>query len=208
MSRSGTPFEDLDLGDSWSPFDVPPPSDAGSSVPRSAGSMSASVYVAPGGRYAYGLVTPTRTPSGVPPTPSSVASSSVGPSPSLPRLPALFPGLPGTGGGLFDEMSEPTMDRDAPRGPHGWPMRYVIDMAIGFQSMRRYEDQGMPRGIAFKEAFYQDYKTSTFSDNFRGWQAAGLIDGEVESWMVHGRQAAGEWALFMKKWRQPRNSRR
>ncbi len=101
-----------------------------------------------------------------------------------------------------------SLDAQAPRGPHGWPLKYVVDMAIGFQSMRSLEDQGMPTRVAFKEAFYQDYKTSTFSDNSRAWKAASLVEGEIESWVVHGRQPAGEWALFMKKWRQRRNSRR
>ncbi|EMD32354.1 hypothetical protein CERSUDRAFT_77384 [Gelatoporia subvermispora B] len=87
----------------------------------------------------------------------------------------------------------------------GWPLKYVIDMAEGFQNIQRLESQGIARQRAFEMVYDTSdfkYKKSTYSDNHRAWAAAANVEGERELWYSYGRTANGEWLRFMKKWRQ------
>ncbi|RDX54693.1 hypothetical protein OH76DRAFT_1415429 [Lentinus brumalis] len=95
---------------------------------------------------------------------------------------------------------------NAPRGPNGWPFRYVRDMAAGFFLMRHLEDNAqMQRQPAFAEAFGVPYKKSTFHQNYNAWNDAGQVPGEHERWIAFGRDPRGEWARFYQAWRRPRS---
>ena len=108
---------------------------------------------------------------------------------------------------VLDENTE--FDPNAPQAHSkaSWPLKYVIDMAIGFHVLRCQTNAGMPHPIAFKDLFGCKYNSSTWSDNFRAFEAASAISGEVDSWATHGRQSAGEWSKFMSKWRRGRKHR-
>ncbi len=75
-------------------------------------------------------------------------------------------------------------------------------MAVGFAAMRQLEDLGLSKQKAFEEAFKEKWKHSTFNDQERAWNAAGLQAGEQARWYAFGRTREGEWKSFMKEWRQ------
>ncbi len=184
-----------------------------------------SSYMAPSGAYAYVLPTPSRsgmlglpTPAGTPSTRQLVTPASLqrtgsfgdGPGSFMLPLPSAFPGLPVSHAPLSDaETNLPLeLDPNAPVGRKGWPLKYVYDMAVGFYAMRRHEDAGMKRPVAFEAAFGRKFNSSTFSDNWRAFDAADKVDGEIQRWVSHYHNAPGEWSLFMREWKQDRKTRR
>ncbi|KAI0682915.1 hypothetical protein C8T65DRAFT_702950 [Cerioporus squamosus] len=83
----------------------------------------------------------------------------------------------------------------APRGKHGWPLKYVSDMAIGFAAMQKFQDEyHMPKEVAFEQAFKVSFVRAMFLDNSRAWAAAGLVNGERKWWVDRGRSDAGAYA--------------
>ena len=125
-------------------------------------------------------------------------------------LPALFPGLRGPGnsskGDIFDVIA---LDENVPRMKNGFPLKYAVDMAIGFHLVRRLEDEsGLARAAAFQQVFKHKYASSTWSDHSRAWEAASAVDGEAEKWIGYGRSSRGEWSSFMAEWRQERKKRK
>ncbi|TFK80355.1 hypothetical protein K466DRAFT_605414 [Polyporus arcularius HHB13444] len=129
------------------------------------------------------------------------------PAARAPPMAPLFPGAASFASSLSGTSGSPgDLDLDpAPRGPYGWPFKYVSDMAVGFAAMETFErDMHMPKQLAFETAFKMPYKRATVSDNARAWEAAGLIHGEREEWVRRGRQPDGEWRLFYRKWKQVR----
>ncbi|KAI0692197.1 hypothetical protein C8T65DRAFT_699591 [Cerioporus squamosus] len=193
MSRSGTPYDLTDVdaasNDGGSEYDYPPSSDGGSSrYPSRAPSVARSVssdsfWLSPDKGYAYsGPSTPSSrrvSPSSSFPSrafPGSSASTSA----LLTSLDTILPVPTIPEGLLFDENTE--LDPDAPRasGKAGWPLKYVVDMAIGFHVLQCRVNAGMPKANAFADLFDYKYNSSTWSDNYRAWNAASAVPGEVE----------------------------
>ncbi|KAI1782226.1 hypothetical protein LXA43DRAFT_1104485 [Ganoderma leucocontextum] len=147
------------------------------------------------------------------PTPSWLASTSGREDSSLPVLgvlPALFAtsaGVPGSvsaqGSTQAVEPSPPPLSfGPAPRGPStaGWPLKYVCDMAAGFDLMQTYEDgpDHLKRPVAFAEVFNVEYKKNTVNDNLRFWRAA-CDAPDVRAQFVNARRTAkGEWKELVK----------
>ena len=120
-------------------------------------------------------------------------------------LPALFPSehtsiVSHTSG----PSSSATLDlSSAPRGPRGWPWRYVCDMAAGFDAMRVVKDTNpkMEREDIFTQVFHHTFKIATYNQQNQAWRAAGKKPGERECWVAAGRSENGEWSAFMRVWR-------
>ncbi|KAI1784456.1 hypothetical protein LXA43DRAFT_1101367 [Ganoderma leucocontextum] len=121
------------------------------------------------------------------PTPSAFPTNMDGEDlfePLLTALPALFarsadvPGSLSTlGAAPAEQTNAPTLPfGPAPRGPSttGWPLKYVCDMAAGFDLMQTYEEgpDHLKRPTAFSEVFNVEYKKTTVNDNLRFWRAA------------------------------------
>ncbi|KAI0744421.1 hypothetical protein C8Q76DRAFT_788959 [Earliella scabrosa] len=155
-------------------------------------------------------------------TPSTVSVSSAGgasprtgpwrdlPKTVVPPLPALFPGL-GAGPSeahMKDIFNVTALDVNVPRAPGGYPLRYVVDMAIGFHLVCQLEDRNrVARAVAFQQVFGHKYSSSTWSDHTCAWDAACAVEGESERWIQYGRTKHGEWSAFMSQWRRDRKKR-
>ena len=102
-------------------------------------------------------------------------------------------------------MSDPLPSAGAagvpPRGPKGFPLRYVCDMAAGFQTMVALQGEGVKSQRAFELAFDLPYKKSTVCDNHALWKAAAAIPGEQQRWIRFGQSERGEWTLFVRAMR-------
>ena len=96
----------------------------------------------------------------------------------------------------------------APRGRHGWPLVYAMDMAFGFAAVQKFQTtMGMKLPDAFQAAFPgHTYKSSTYNDHFRAWEAAGHVAGEQERWIGYGRTSQGLWSAFAKMWKGRKRS--
>ncbi|KAI1789497.1 hypothetical protein LXA43DRAFT_1062859 [Ganoderma leucocontextum] len=128
---------------------------------------------------------------------------------TLPPIPALFAPQPEVPGACDSSMPGPSYDiSSAPFGRHRWPLKYVCDMALGFDLMRALEDAHPPMKTidAFKAVFQVEYKSSTYSEQERAWRAAGEKPGERDRWIALGRDPRGEWAKFMQRWRPSKKS--
>ncbi|KAI1782623.1 hypothetical protein LXA43DRAFT_1103667 [Ganoderma leucocontextum] len=149
-------------------------------------------------------------------TPTGLGAGAVADVPELERLPALFPEMmnltssspiavhsPSPSASIPSESgSTSTHDEPdfgpAPRGRFGWPLMYVCDMAAGFAAMRRLQDLGADRAVAFEEAFKQKFVRSTWSDNSRVWTASAQQPNVRETWIRAGRSELGLWTAFVK----------
>ena len=76
--------------------------------------------------------------------------------------------------------------------------------------LEQFEERQPPmsRAAAFDAVFSAKYVYSTFNDQRRAWDAAGLQTGEQERWIDYGRTSKGLWREFMHEWRQAGGSRR
>ncbi|KAI0713059.1 hypothetical protein C8T65DRAFT_695114 [Cerioporus squamosus] len=99
-------------------------------------------------------------------------------------------------GSLLDGAARP------PRGPKGFLLRYVSDMADGFATMESLQADGVTKEKAFELAFELPYKKTTVRDNHAIWKAAAAIAGEQERWVAFGRTERGEWARFVRALRR------
>ncbi len=131
------------------------------------------------------------------------------------RLPALFPDMMSLSvpSPLAVQSSSPlptvasSMQEEldlgpAPRGRFGWPLMYVCDMAAGFAAVRRLQDVGEDRTVAFEEVFKEKFVRSTWSDNSRVWTASGRQPNVRQSWIRAGRSKLGLWTAFVKEVKQ------
>ncbi|RPD59426.1 hypothetical protein L227DRAFT_564153 [Lentinus tigrinus ALCF2SS1-6] len=202
LSRPLTPSDLEAVSDGGSEYggsevDYPPSSDGGSSryasrAPSVAPPTAASnpFWLSPSKDYAYGPSTPSSrrvSPSTGPfslPGPSQAGSVSE----LLSTLDTILPTAPAAL--ILDDHTE--LDPHAPRASSksAWPLKYVIDMAIGFHVLRRRVDAGMSRPMAFEDVFGCKYSSSTWSDNFRAFEAASAVPGEVNMWADYGREGA------------------
>ncbi|KAI0712631.1 hypothetical protein C8Q76DRAFT_694145 [Earliella scabrosa] len=103
----------------------------------------------------------SNTPSGhrVDPETSPAGLDTSGRTPAIAPLPSL---LSAAASAALADVSQPP-----PEGPHGWPLRYFIDMALGFQEMRRLQDNGVGKQAAFEQAFGRPRVHNTFYGNYR-----------------------------------------
>ncbi|KAI0692698.1 hypothetical protein C8T65DRAFT_699450 [Cerioporus squamosus] len=99
-------------------------------------------------------------------------------------------------GSLLDGAARP------PRGPKGFPLRYVSDMADGFATMESLQADGVTKEKAFELVFELPYKKTTVRDNHAIWKAAAAIAGKQERWVAFGRTERGEWAHFVRALRR------
>ncbi|KAI0742296.1 hypothetical protein C8Q80DRAFT_1272992 [Daedaleopsis nitida] len=146
-------------------------------------------------------------------SPAASSSSSLSPSSYRPEhvspLPALIPGMSAAAGVRAGNPFEATeLAADVPRQGKGYPLTYVVDMAVRFSLVERKENLGMPRHVAFTEVFGHKYSSSTWSDHIRAWTSAHEVEGEVERWIQFGHTHQGKWSLFMNQWRQTRKKAR
>ncbi|KAG8938691.1 hypothetical protein FRC04_007935, partial [Tulasnella sp. 424] len=81
----------------------------------------------------------------------------------------------------------------APKGPNGWPLMYVLDMANGFEVMDSFP-RTTPQSIAFGTAFPGHRLVgSTFRENRHRWNA--LSDETRDALVVAGRSVEGLWSI-------------
>ena len=73
-------------------------------------------------------------------------------------------------------------------------MRYVCDMAEGYDVMSVLMSTGADRAAAFREAFGYDFKKSTWHDNLKAWESSDQADRD--RFVGYGRRAEGEWTAF------------
>ena len=60
--------------------------------------------------------------------------------------------------------------------------------------------EGTPLAHAFADGFPgHKYVRSTYSDNWRAWEAAGKVVGVQEQWIAAGRSESGTWGAFRKE---------
>ncbi|PIL25555.1 hypothetical protein GSI_12393 [Ganoderma sinense ZZ0214-1] len=129
------------------------------------------------------------------------------PEESFAPIPALFPPEPGCAATPKDILAAVPLDLStAPRGRHGWPWKYVCDMADGLAAMRKLQDSypSLSTAEAFESVFKEKFKSSTFSEQIRAWRNAGEVPGERARWINMGRDEHGEWTKFMIRWRPTR----
>ncbi|KAI0694811.1 hypothetical protein C8Q76DRAFT_803037 [Earliella scabrosa] len=181
----------LPLSSAWNT----PSRSTGTTVPPSSALPSAptpptsSIGLQPSAGQFGGMAIPSVLP---PPTPLPSAGVALPQAPGTARvtssLPVGVPSIPSASTGPLPSLlatvamqAAADLSGPAPEGPHGWPLRYFVDMALGFQEMRRLTTQGVGKQAAFEQAFKRPRVHNTFYGNYRAFCAAEKIPGTVEN---------------------------